>query len=167
MNIENLANITIKQAEEKGWGAHPEEIIVSEKIALIHSEISEAYDAYQNNNMNGKDGFFEELSDVLIRTVHLAKIFNLTMEVADVTFPSDISAQIAALHKITSDAFENYRHKKEDEFAKCLSHLINALIKCSKIYEFDLEKEALKKIGCNDSRTWDKNKLNEQLFKTK
>jgi len=135
------------------------------KKKLIHSEITEAYDAFQKNNIDGKDGFHEELSDVLIRTVHLARVFNSTMKEADVEFPTNIDAQIATLHKITSDAYEKYRHKKEDEFAKGLAHLINALIKCSKINQFDLEEETLKKIKHNDNRTWDKDKLNEQLFK--
>jgi len=165
MDLENLANIIIKQAEEKSFGIWPNEIILPEKIALIHSEITEAYDAFQKNNIDGKDGFHEELSDVLIRTVHLARVFNSTMKETDVEFPTNIDAQIAMLHKITSDAYEKYRHKKEDEFAKGLEHLINALIKCSKIHQFDLEEETLKKIKHNDNRTWDKNKLNEQLFK--
>ena len=165
MNLNNLADIIIKQAEEKGWGIRPDEINVSEKIALIHSEITETYDAFQENNMDDKDEFFEELSDVLIRTVHLAKVFKSEMEETDIPFPEDIHAQIAQLHKITSDAYEKYRHKKEDEFIKDLGHLINALIKCSKIHEFNLEEEALKKIKHNNDRTWDKDKLNEQLFK--
>lgn len=165
MNLENLANIIIKQAEEKGWGTDPDKISVSEKIALIHSEITEAYDAFQKNNLDGKDGSFEELSDVLIRTVHLAKVFKSEMEEADIPFPDDIHEQIAKLHKITSDAYEKYRHKQKDEFAKELAHLINTLIKCSKIHKFNLEEETLKKIKHNNDRTWDKEKLNEQLFK--
>jgi len=165
MNLENLANLIITQAKEKGWGIQPDEINASEKIALIHSEISEAYDAFQKNNMDGKDGFFEELSDVLIRTVHIAKIFKSEIKEKDIEFPYDIHEQIAKLHKVTSGTYEKYRHKKEDEFAKGLEHLINALIKCSKIHKFNLEEETLKKIKHNDNRTWDKDKLNEQLFK--
>ena len=165
MNLENLGNIIIEQAKEKGWGVQPDKISVSEKIALVHSEITEAYDAFQKNNIDGKDGFQEELSDVLIRTVHLAKVFNSPLEESDIAFPENIHEQVAQLHKITSDAYEKYRHKKEDEFAKGLAHLINALIKYSKIHEFNLEEETLKKIRHNNDRTWDKDKLNEQLFK--
>lgn len=61
----------MKQAEEKSFGTKPNDIIVSEKMVLIHSEISEAYEAYLANNLGGKDGFYEELGDVLQRTLHL------------------------------------------------------------------------------------------------
>jgi NTP pyrophosphatase (non-canonical NTP hydrolase) len=67
-------------AQEKGFGVKPEEINVGEKIALIHSEVSEALQAYRLKNMDGKDGFQEELADTLIRVVHLAGIFNIDLE---------------------------------------------------------------------------------------
>jgi len=67
-------------AQEKGFGVKPEEINVGEKIALIHSEASEALQAYRDKNMDGKDGFQEELADTVIRILHLAGIFNIDLE---------------------------------------------------------------------------------------
>jgi len=80
MEIKELQELIMKQAKEKGFGIKPEEINLGEKIALIHSEISEAFDAYRHKNIDGKDGFKEELGDSIQRILHLAGIFNIDIE---------------------------------------------------------------------------------------
>lgn len=75
-----LTALILEQAKEKGFGTTPEEINVAEKIALLHTEVSEAYDAYRHKNMDGEDGFKEELGDIVQRTLHLAGIFNVDIE---------------------------------------------------------------------------------------
>ena len=70
------------QAEQKGFGTSPEDINVAEKIALIHSEVSEAYEAYRHKNIHGKDGFEEELGDVLQRLLHLCGVLDINLEAA-------------------------------------------------------------------------------------
>jgi len=68
------------QAAAKGFGTTAEEINVPEKIALIHSEVSEAYQAWRHKNIDGKDGFKEELGDVIQRVLHLAGSLNIDLE---------------------------------------------------------------------------------------
>ncbi len=79
-NLKQLTALILEQAGGKGFGTKPEEIIVGEKIALIHSEVSEAYEAYRHKNMDGKDGFKEELADVMLRVIHLCGIFGIDIE---------------------------------------------------------------------------------------
>ena len=67
-------------AKEKGFGTNPEEIIVSEKIALIHTEVSEAYEAYRKGMTEGKDSFANELADVVLRTIHLSRCLGIDLE---------------------------------------------------------------------------------------
>ena|SRR3989304_4792424 len=80
ITIEELTKLIMKQAKEKGFGTKPEEIAVSEKIALIHSEISEAFEAYRHKDMDGEHGFKHELGDALSRILHLAGIMDIDIE---------------------------------------------------------------------------------------
>ena len=80
MTIEQLTASIMEQAKEKGFGVLPEEINIPEKIALIHSEISEAFEAYRHNNIDGQDGFKEELGDALQRILHLAGVLGFDLE---------------------------------------------------------------------------------------
>jgi len=80
LTLKQLQDIIMRQAEEKGFGTRPEEINVAEKIALIHSEISEAFEAYRHKNIDGKDGFKEELADAVQRILHICGIFDIDIE---------------------------------------------------------------------------------------
>ena len=80
LNLKQLTVLILEQANQKGWGVKPEEINVGEKMALIHSEVSEAYEAYRHQNIDGKDGFKEELGDIIQRVLHLCGIFSIDIE---------------------------------------------------------------------------------------
>lgn len=80
MTVKQLTELIMQQAKSKGFGTTPDEISIPEKMALIHSEISEAYDAFRHKNIDGKDGFKEELGDALQRIIHLCGIFNIDIE---------------------------------------------------------------------------------------
>lgn len=75
-----LMQFTMEQAKEKGFGVVPKEVNALEKIALIHSELSEAMEAYRRKKIRGKNGFAEELADVIIRVLHLAGIYKIDIE---------------------------------------------------------------------------------------
>lgn len=80
--LAELIALIMEQAKEKGFGTTPAEIDVPEKIALIHTEVSEAYTAYRHKNIQGKDGFEEELGDVLQRVLHLCGALGIDPEAA-------------------------------------------------------------------------------------
>lgn len=77
MTIKQLTELIMIQAKEKGFGVKLEDINVAEKIALIHSEVSEAYEAYRHKNIDGKDGLKEELGDAIQRILHLCGVLNI------------------------------------------------------------------------------------------
>ena len=80
LTMKELQGAIMNQAKDKGFGTTPEEINVAEKIALIHSEISEAFEAYRKKNIDERHGFKEELGDAVQRILHLAGIFNIDIE---------------------------------------------------------------------------------------
>jgi len=80
LTLEQISILVLEQAKEKGFGTKPEEINVGEKIALIHSEVSEAYEAYRHKNMRGPHSFEEEMGDVIQRVLHLCGTFNIDIE---------------------------------------------------------------------------------------
>ena len=80
LTLEQLTDKILEQAQKKGFGTKKNEIDVMEKIALIHSEISEAMEAYRYKNINKKDGMAEELADAMIRIIHLAGCYDINLE---------------------------------------------------------------------------------------
>lgn len=80
MTINELTDAVMQQAKNKGFGTKPDDINIAEKIALIHSEISEAFEAYRHNDMDGADGFKRELGDAIQRILHLCGIFEIDIE---------------------------------------------------------------------------------------
>ena len=77
LTLEQISILVMEQAKVKGFGTKPEEINVGEKIALIHSEVSEAFQAYRHKNMRGKDGFAEEMGDAIQRILHLCGVLGI------------------------------------------------------------------------------------------
>lgn len=82
ITLKQLTSLILEQAKEKGFGTKPEDINVPEKIALIHSEVSEAFEAYRHKNIDGKDGFKEELGDAIQRILHLCGVLDIDVEEA-------------------------------------------------------------------------------------
>ncbi len=80
LTITEITDLIMQQAKEKGFGTKPDDINVSEKMALIHSEVSEAFEAFRHNDIEGKDGFKQELGDIVARVLHLAGIMGVDIE---------------------------------------------------------------------------------------
>lgn len=84
-------------AREKGWLTSPEGASVGDLIALMHTELSEAYEEYRNGhepnetyynvnegNVIGKavkpEGIPSEIIDVIIRALHFCGIFGIDVD---------------------------------------------------------------------------------------
>ena len=102
LTLKQLTDLVMQQAREKGFGTSKKDINVPEKIALLHSEVSEAYEAYRHKKMKGKGGFGEELGDILQRLLHLAAVL-------------DIDLEKSALKKIKSNKKRNWNWKNLNE----------------------------------------------------
>lgn len=84
MTIQEFQQCCYNQAKQLGWDE--KEIPIPEQIALIHSEASEALEAFRNNepiswtDENGKpQGIGSEFADIMIRIGHYAKLLGIDL----------------------------------------------------------------------------------------
>ena len=76
---------TTEIAESKGWTIEPENMYqIATKIALIQSEVSEALEAWREDNPKSEKTpefslLEEELADVILRIFHLSYRMNLRL----------------------------------------------------------------------------------------
>ncbi len=78
--IKEITSLIMLQAKEKGFGITPEEIDFPRKIASLHSEVTEVYDAYRKKGIKRTDLIGKELCDVIQRTLHLCGVFKIDVE---------------------------------------------------------------------------------------
>jgi NTP pyrophosphatase (non-canonical NTP hydrolase) len=75
-----------KASREAGWwseGEDRDKYVIATKFALIHSEVSEAFEGYRKDTMDshlpGRPSIEVELADVLIRILDLAGALDLDL----------------------------------------------------------------------------------------
>lgn len=92
MDVKFLANEIHQNALDHGWWDNVRP--VPELLCLVHSEVSEALEAYRNQN---NENLVEELADIVIRVFDMA-----------VGYGYDIEAEIIKKHK--HNQTREYRH---------------------------------------------------------
>lgn len=75
MNIKELQKEIHQNAVNHGWWESPRP--VPEILCLVHSEVSEALEAYREGD---KEGFSEELADIAIRLLDAAEGYGIDLE---------------------------------------------------------------------------------------
>ncbi len=75
MTIQEWQVVIHENAKEHGWWDSPRP--VPEILCLIHSEVSEALEAYRNHD---DENFAEELADIAIRLLDAAEGYGIDLE---------------------------------------------------------------------------------------
>lgn len=87
MTLKELQVRCFQQAKDLGWT--DKEVPIPEQIALIHSEASEALEAWRNKEPlswtaaypnNKPEGLASEYADVIIRIGHYAELLGIDLE---------------------------------------------------------------------------------------
>lgn len=61
----------------RAWGIVEDSRSIPTCLALVHSEVSEALEAYRNDDRNG---FAEELADIVIRVLDIAAFLKINLD---------------------------------------------------------------------------------------
>jgi|SRR5690606_1959550 len=143
-------------AKEKGWHDEPREF--GTLVALMHSEVTEAFESLMPD---GEDNFSEELADVLIRIYDCCGLFDIPL--ANVPFRPmreglyDGTLQLMYIHRALSRALECYRESEEDrlwkDVAKWFAEVHVLIYEIGLAIEADLDAEIRSKMDKNKSRS--------------
>ena len=86
-NMDFAIQMTQNQVRVIGLDKHVKDAFISQKLALVHTEISEAMEAtridgYENNGygINIKDSFADELADSIIRILDICGELNIDIQ---------------------------------------------------------------------------------------
>ncbi|EKD53393.1 MAG: hypothetical protein ACD_61C00053G0013 [uncultured bacterium] len=175
MSLNEIGELVLKQAEDKGWGHTKEMLNVAEKMMLINTEVTEFHDAMNLETDSPKDTINAESADILMRTLHLGLVWGVDFD-EDISFESKYrgkkidevtDSDYLYLHSLISVGYDQYRHKDFEGFKKSLYIIAKEIQSLTKEIGKDIESACLEKININRSRVWDKNELMGNYYKGK
>jgi NTP pyrophosphatase (non-canonical NTP hydrolase) len=168
MTLNELAKLILKQAEDKGWGHTKDTLVVSEKMMLIATEITELRDAMHKKTTRPKDTIESEIADILLRTLHLGRAWDIDFDSKNngvIHFKSHhgkiTDRDLLYLHDLVSICYDYYRHRKLKLFKRYLLKIAIETIALANSVGVDIYSATLNKININVTRTWDLRKLND------
>jgi NTP pyrophosphatase (non-canonical NTP hydrolase) len=174
MKLNQTGNFFLALAEEKGWGHTKEMLVVSEKMMLINTEITELHDAMLKKPINPKDTVESETADILGRVLHLGLVWGVDFD-RKVPVKSRFGKQMDGisdadylyLHTLVSRGYEAYRHKKITLFKKYLYEIAHETVLLAGSMNIDIESAVIKKLEINKARSWSRKGLNGKYYKEK
>lgn len=170
MNLESMRDEVQSFCIAKGWYETPTRFL--ESMALLHTEVCEMADAYDEHSLEpftdpttgGPDGVAIELADVLIRALDDMGRYNLMIEPMRYVFtnPARVSNLMAELHNRIRDCTEEYRKHGLDAYQPRdgghdgvgyrLSIVIAACQRFAIVFQLDLEAAYHEKMAYNLKR---------------
>lgn len=138
---------------------YPLKYFIPTKLALVHSEISEAFYGWTekdlDNHLPAFPMFHVELADTAIRTYDILGFYNVTIS-RELRQPlivlNSIPGEFASLHLCVSNALEAFRKSREGDFFAWLVTLIYEIEAFSKEIKCDLGALVMLKHEYNKTR---------------
>ena len=174
MNLADLQREAHAIACEKGWWDEPRSF--GELIALVHSQLSEALEAYRTYQLEnfcqfeafpfhpvkigGKPvGVASELADVVIRVADMAEWYEWDLRKSTATLPcltagdQAFGTQITALHFLVTRVWEA-RRESDHVKRRRLSHLLKGIGYVADWHGIDLDAAIEAKMEYNRGRSY-------------
>ena len=163
MNISSLIERCHKASVNGGWytdlsTGEKLDRNIGEMMVLIHSEVSEAYDAWVNDEMDDKLphrlGVEVEIADTLIRIFDLCGYQNLSLENSTIipTFGNNIEKAFNLIHLHISNAYEGYRKSNITKLEENLTTVICIINNIAETKDYNLVEAVDEKLAFNATR---------------
>lgn len=167
MNHQELIERSHKQAVDKGFYVNPQP--VSMRLALIMSEIWEAFEAFRKGNINPdwtkplevKESFGVELADIVIRVFDFMGWKKCKYEdgeyiwlIYENPFGNDDGTNFVALHRVVDQAFKTHVERTNEDFHAALNGILTVTYKFAQHYNIDIEKYVMWKLDYNLNREY-------------
>jgi len=167
MNHQALIERSHKQARDKGFYENPQP--VSMRLALIMSEVWEAFEAFRKGSLHPdwskplevKESFGVELADIVIRVYDfmgwkkceyqdLSPVWSVIVN----PFGEDDGMNFITLHRVIDRAVKTHVETTDEDFHAPLNGILEFTFKFASHYNIDIEKYIMWKLDYNLNREY-------------
>jgi len=167
MNHQALIERSHKQARDKGFYENPQP--VSMRLALIMSEVWEAFEAFRKGSLHPdwskplevKESFGVELADIVIRVYDFMGWKECEYQDQsfiwfsnESPFGLDDGTNFVTLHRVIDYAFTTHVETTDNDFNPPLNGILTMVFKFAEHYDIDIEKYIMWKLDYNLNREY-------------
>jgi NTP pyrophosphatase (non-canonical NTP hydrolase) len=110
MDLKELVDVAFNQAKDKGFHDNDDKVTFGDRIALIHTELSEALEAFRVVGLEGVQCNYQRLDEGKKPEGVPSELADVVIRVADLCGTYGIDLQSAVKEKLAYNRTREYRH---------------------------------------------------------